>query len=84
MTFVRSSWWTSFLLPANEVAKVIFSVVSVRHSVHDGSHVTIIHDALDLSVKGPPPFWTWHLRIPLRSWDLRDPTFPCHLSGHGT
>ena len=35
---------------------VIFSLVSVCLSVHtEGvSHVTIIHDALDLTVQGPP------------------------------
>ena len=39
----------------------MFSVVSVHHSVHGGSHVTITHDALDITVQGlsplpsPPP-----------------------------
>ena len=48
---------------------IMFSVVSVCHSVHQvgwGSHVTIIHDAL-----GPH-----HTRIPvlpLQTWDLRNP-----------
>ena len=39
--------------------KVMFSVVSVCHSVchsvHRGSNVTITHDALDLTVQGPQP-----------------------------
>ena len=32
------------------------SCLSVSHSVHgvDGSHVTINHDALDLTIQGPP------------------------------
>ena len=34
--------------------KVIFSVVSVRHS-GGGSHVTIIHDALEVTVQDPQP-----------------------------
>ena len=40
------------------VANVMFLVVTVGHSVHGGrgrgSHMTITHDALDLTVKGPP------------------------------
>ena len=36
--------------------KVMFSVVSVHHSVHRGSLVTITHDALDLTIQGP--FWS--------------------------
>ena len=37
--------------------KVMFSVVSVHHSVQGGSYVTITHDALDFNVQGlfPPP-----------------------------
>ena len=55
------------LLPsANGVAKVMFSVVSVRHSIYKGDpHVTITHDALDLTVQlpiqsqpSPPPLVT--------------------------
>ena len=30
--------------------QVMFSVMSVRHSVHRGSHVIITHDTLDLTV----------------------------------
>ena len=30
----------------------MFPVMSVYHSVHRGSHVTIIYDALDLTVQG--------------------------------
>ena len=30
----------------------MFSVMSVYYSVHRGSHVTIINDALDLTVQG--------------------------------
>ena len=33
----------------------MFSVVSVHHSVHGGSHVTITNDALDLTVPQPQP-----------------------------
>ena len=33
--------------------KVMFSVVSVCHSVHGGSHVTITHNALNLTVESP-------------------------------
>ena len=36
-----------YLPPANRVAKVMFSVLSVVLSVHRGPHVTITHGALD-------------------------------------
>ena len=32
----------------------MFSVMSVCHAVHGGFHVTITHDALDLTIQGPP------------------------------
>ena len=50
--------WEQLLPPANGAAKVMFSVVSVRHSVHsEGSHVIISHDTLHHSVQGCTP---WH------------------------
>ena len=54
-----NKYCVALLPPANGVAKVIisvvfvqviFSVVSVRQSVHGGADVTITHVALDLTV----------------------------------
>ena len=51
------AWHNPIFLPLpNEVAKVMFLVVSVCHSVHRGSHVTNTHDKLDLTVQKPAGF----------------------------
>ena len=47
--------------------KAIFLVMSVRHSVHRGSHVTITHTALDLIIQGPPSLAPG--RAP-QTWDM--------------
>ena len=43
----------------------MFSVVSVWHSVQGGSHLTITHGELDLTVQGPlpRPLHTWYLTV---------------------
>ena len=68
---------TFLLPPANRVAKVMFSVVSVRHSVYGegGSHVTITHDALDLIVHGSPtPVLSRHVTLDPTPPDMRPQT----------
>ena len=46
-----------FIARQQSCGKIMFSVVSVCHSVHRGvSHVTIAQDALELTIQGPPQF----------------------------
>ena len=51
--------------------QVMFSVVSVRHSIRKGSHVTIICNALDLTEEGSLPVQSWELTVkgpPTKCW----------------
>ena len=66
-----------YLPPANGVAKVMFSVVSVCHSVHRGSHVTITHVTIMMHwislYRAPTP---WSLPSPALLPDMRPEDLP--------
>ena len=64
--------WMIITAHKRSCGKVMFSQASVCSPVGVGcSHVTIIHDAFDLTVLTPPPTWTWVLTPkPPRTWNL--------------
>ena len=91
ITLPQLCWWavktitsaTKFNAHQQSCRKVMFSVMSVCPSVHRGSHVTITHNALDLTVQdppnpgpAPPAHQTWDPLVPAsgnQTWDTLPP-----------